>query len=226
MIENLNKFDLKKSETEKLKTFESRDGFVLLDNTEFEEMESYFTEFPIYRNLVAILTDENSNYWCINVNGPLKGMICYLSHDEPNLEPKFKDISSFLKAIDENPEAYDFNDLEETSFDFPNSKKETEFSKRKEIIEKLFSEFNSENDEEIRQQIAFSIIALTSTEEIEDNIYPFLDDEDMYVQERAIQILGFHKYKPAKEKLIELKKTAMYNGQTAAGIALKKMNGN
>jgi hypothetical protein len=226
MIEKLNKFDLKNSETEKLKTFESRDGFVLLDNADFEEMENYFTEFPIYRNLVAILTDENSNYWCIYVNGPLKGMICYLSHDEPNLEPKFKNISSFLKAIDENPEAYDFNDLEETSFDFPNSKKETEFSERKEIIEKLFSEFNSENDEDVRQQIAFSIIALTSTEEIEDNIYPFLDDEDMYVQERAIQILGFHKYKPAKEKLIELKKNAMYNGQTAVGIALKKMNEN
>ncbi|MCF6142396.1 HEAT repeat domain-containing protein [Flavobacterium sp. K77] len=226
MIEKLNKFDLKISETLKLKTFESRDGFVLLENAEFEEIESYFTNFPIYRNLVAILTDENSNYWCINVNGPLKGMICYLSHDEPNLEPKFKNISSFLKAIDENPEAYDFNDLEETSFDFPNSKNETEFSERKEIIEKLFSEFNSENDEDIRQQIAFSIIALTSKEEIEDNIYPFLDNEDMYVQERAIQILGFHKYKPAKEKLIELKKTAMYNGQTAVGIALKKINEN
>lgn len=222
MIEKLNKFDLKNTEIEKLKTFESRDGFTLLDNTEFEEMERYFKEFPIYRNLVAFSSDDNSNYWCIYINGPLKGMICYLNHDEPNLEPKFRDISSFLKAIYDNPEAYDFNDLEETSFDFPNSTKEIEFDERKEILEKLFSEFNSENHEDLRQQIAFSIIALTLKEEIEDNIYPFLFDEDMYVQERAIQILGFHKYKPAKEKLIELKKTTMFNGQTDIGIVQKK----
>lgn len=224
MIEKLNKFDLNTSEIEKLKAFQSRDGFVLLDDAEFGEMENYFSQFPIYKNLVALLTDENSNYWCINVSGPMKGMICYLSHDEPNLEPKFKDISSFLKVIDENPEAYDFYDLEETSFDFPNSKNPPEFIERKQIIEELKTNFHSENDEDVRLQIAYSIIVLTSVEEIEDSIYPFLDDEDMYIQERAIQILGFHKYKPAKEKLIEMKNSVMPNGQTAIGIALKKLN--
>jgi len=156
----------------------------------------------------------------------MKGMICYLSHDEPNLEPKFKDISNFLKAIDENPEAFDFYDLDETSFDFPSSKNPIEFNERKQIIEELKTDFNSENDEDVRQQIAFSIIALSLTDEIQDNIYPFLDDEDMYIQERAIQILGFHKYKPAKQKLIELQSSAMPNGQTAIGIALKKLNAN
>ncbi|AZA98999.1 hypothetical protein EG359_04995 [Chryseobacterium joostei] len=224
MIEKLNKFDLNTSEIEKLKAFQSRDGFVLLDDAEFGEMENYFSQFPIYKNLVALLTDEDSNYWCINVSGPMKGMICYLSHDEPNLEPKFKDISSFLKVIDENPEAYDFYDLEEISFDFPNSKNPPEFIERKQIIEELKTNFHSENDEDVRLQIAYSIIVLTSVEEIEDSIYPFLDDEDMYIQERAIQILGFHKYKPAKEKLIEMKNSVMPNGQTAIEIALKKLN--
>ena len=224
MIEKLNKFDLNTSEIEKLTTFQSRDGFVLLEDGEFDEMENYFSQFPIYKNLVALLPDENSNYWCINVSGPMKGMICYLGHDEPNLEPKFKDISSFLKVIDENPEAYDFYDLDKTLFDFPNSKNLTEFNERKQIIEKLKTDFHSENDEDVRLQIAYSIIALTSLEEIEDNIYPFLDDEDMYIQERAIQILGFYKYKPAKEKLIEMKSFAMPNEQTAIEIALKKLN--
>lgn len=205
MIEKLNKFDLNTSEIEKLTAYQSRDGFVLLYDAEFDEIENYFSHFPIYKNLVALLTDENSNYWCINVSGPMKGMICYLSHDEPNLEPKFKNISSFLKVIDENP---------------------AEFNERKQIIEELKTNFHSENDEDVRLQIAYSIIALTSVEEIENSIYPFLDDEDMYIQERAIQILGFHKYKPAKEKLIEMKTSAMPNGQTAIGIALKKLNVN
>ena len=226
MIEKLNKFDLNTSEIEKLTAYQSRDGFVLLYDAEFDEIENYFSHFPIYKNLVALLTDENSNYWCINVSGPMKGMICYLSHDEPNLEPKFKNISSFLKVIDENPEAYDFYDLEETSFDFPSSKNPPEFNERKQIIEELKTNFHSENDEDVRLQIAYSIIALTSVEEIENSIYPFLDDEDMYIQERVIQILGFHKYKPAKEKLIEMKTSAMPNGQTSIGIALKKLNVN
>lgn len=212
MIEKLNKFDLNTSEIEKLTAYQSRDGFVLLYDAEFDEIENYFSHFPIYKNLVALLTDENSNYWCINVSGPMKGMICYLSHDEPNLEPKFKNISSFLKVIDENPEVYDFYDLEETSFDFSSSKNPAEFNERKQIIEELKTNFHSENDEDVRLLIAYSIIALTSVEEIENSIYPFLDDEDMYIQERAIQILGFHKYKPAKEKLIEMKTSAMPNG--------------
>lgn len=226
MIEKLNKFELKTSEIEQLKNFQSRDGFVLIDDAEFEEMENYFNQFSVYKNLAPLVTDENSNYGCINVNGPMKGMICHLSHDEPNLEPKFKDISNFLKAIDESPEAFDFYDLDETSFDFPSSKNPIEFNERKQIIEELKTDFNSENDEDVRQQIAFSIIVLSLTDEIEDNIYPFLDDEDMYIQERAIQILGFHKYKPAKQKLIELQSSAMPNGQTAIGIALKKLNAN
>lgn len=226
MIEKLNKYDLETSEIEKLKTFNSRDGFILLDENEFAEMENYFSQFPIYKNLVALLTDENSNYWCLNVSGPMKGMICYLSHDEPNLEPKFKNISSFLNAINKNPDAYDFDDLDESLFDFPNSKNPTEFNRRKQIIEELKNNLKSEGGEDVKQQIAFSIIAMSLADEIEENIYPFLDDEDMYIQERAIQIIGFHKYKPAKEKLIELKTSAMPNGQTAIGIALKKMNEN
>ncbi|SHG99678.1 hypothetical protein [Chryseobacterium vrystaatense] len=226
MIEKLNKFDIKKSEAERLKVFQSREGFMLLNDSEFDEMEDYFSQFSMYKNITALLTDDNSNYWCLYVSGPMKGMICYLSHDEPNLEPKFKDISSFVRAIEENPEAYDFNDLDEAFFDFPSVEIPAEFTERKQIIKQLKAEFTSENDDDLKQQIAFSIIALSSATEIEDNIYPFLDNEDMYVQERAIQILGFHQYHPAKEKLISLRATAMPNGISAIGIALKKITEN
>ncbi|MDO5640611.1 MAG: hypothetical protein Q4G28_12170 [Neisseria sp.] len=226
MIEKLKKFDLDISDIEKLNAFESRDGFALLDDAEFDEMANCLARLPIYRHLLALLTDGNSNYWCVNTDGAMKGMICYLSHDEPDLAPKFKNISRFLQAINENPEADDFYDLAEDLFDFPNSGKQLEFDERKKIIETLQSDFTSEADEDIQTQIAFSIIALTSIDEIEENIFPFLDDEDMYIQERAIQILGFHQYKPAKEKLMELKKTAMPNGQTAIKTALEKLDGN
>jgi len=62
MIEKLNKFDLNTSEIEQLKNFQSRDGFVLIDETEFEEMENYFNQFSVYKNLAPLVTDEKSNY--------------------------------------------------------------------------------------------------------------------------------------------------------------------
>lgn len=223
MIEKLNGFDLKTSEIERLASFQSRDGFMLLEETEFDEMQKYFEQFPMYKNIIAFLTDGNSNYWCLYISGAMKGMICYLSHDEPSLEPKFKSVLNLLNVIEENPEAYDFYDLDRTLFDFPTIGNTSDFEQRNQIIEQLRAELLTEKDEDTKQQIAFSIIALTSTDEIEKNIYPFLDDTDMYVQERAIEMLGFHKYKPAKEKLMELKTSAMPNGRTAAANALKKI---
>jgi HEAT repeat protein len=67
-------------------------------------------------------------------------------------------------------------------------------------------------------------MALTSPTDIETRIYPFLDDEDMYVQERAIELLGFHQYQPAVAKLTDLATNAKPNGRTAAKIALKKIS--
>jgi hypothetical protein len=223
MLEKLRKFGLGISEIEKLRTFKSRCGFELIDEEEFSEMQNHFAEFAIFRNIAAILTDKNSNYWCVNIEGPMRGMICYLNHEEADLGPRFKSISNFLNVIDQNPNAYDIDDLDETSFDFPNSVILEDFEERKEIIKRLKDSFYSENDEELKQQIAFSIIALTSIDEIKSNIYPMLDDENMYIQEKAIQILSFHKYKPAKDKLTSLKTTAKRNGLLAIEIALKKL---
>jgi hypothetical protein len=45
----------------------------------------------------------------------------------------------------------------------------------------------------------------------------------MYVQERAIELLGLHHYQPALVKLTELATTAQHNGQLAAKIALQKI---
>jgi len=66
-------------------------------------------------------------------------------------------------------------------------------------------------------------IGQMATEEIVSYIYLFLDDEDMYVQERAIQLLGQHRHAPARDRLVALVKTAMPNGQEAAKAALKAM---
>lgn len=119
-----------------------------------------------------------------------------MSHDELNLEPKFRSISNFIDTIENNLDVFDFDDFNENHFEFPATKEIAEFPERSELIEKLFTKLKAEADEDCIQQLAFMIMALSLNHEIETNIYPFLDDENMYIQERAIELLGFHRYKP------------------------------
>jgi hypothetical protein len=88
-----------------LTTFEPRDGLSGLDELEFKQMQEYFGSFPVYQFLVPLLTDCNSNYWCLYVGGPLKNMICYVSHEEVDLAPRFRSLASFLAALKRRPPA-------------------------------------------------------------------------------------------------------------------------
>lgn len=223
MLDRIQKLGLTELDIQELSKFQSRDGFKLLKDKEFNQIDKFFRQFPVYSNLIPLLTDGNSNYWCVYIDNEMHGMICYCSHEEVSLEPRFRNTTSLLTAINKNTAAYDFHELPLNAFDFPSFEDTDSTYKYKDLVEKLKHNLAIEKDEDIRQQLAFSIIVLSSVEDIEANIYPLLADENMYIQERAIQILGFHKYKPAKEKLIALKKTAMPNGQTAIGIALKNM---
>ena len=221
MIKQLQKFEIHRSDIEKFTTFKSRDGFVIIDDNEFTEMLNYFKQFPVYKNIIPIVTDEQSNYWCLYITCPMKGMVCHLDHDEISLEPKFKNISNFISAIENNNEVYDFYEFDDSVFDFPSTKDFGEFTERKKIIDQLSTDLKRQIDKQQIQQLAFSIMALTSSDEIESNIYPFLESEDMWIQERVIRMLGFHKYKPARGKLTELTTTAMHNGKLAVKNALE-----
>ncbi|MDG0876146.1 hypothetical protein L5D93_28545 [Paenibacillus thiaminolyticus] len=76
-------------------------------------------------------------------------------------------------------------------------------------------------DEDYRVQLIYSVMAVTPMTDL-DSIVKYLDDEDMYVQERA-EILGYHRHVPAKEKLREIAQSGMPNGRQAAKGALAKI---
>lgn len=206
----------------KLAAFESRDGFILLGDKELKDMQDYLAQFAIYKDLIPVMTNGNSNYWCLYVYGPLKNNVCYLDHEEPSLEPRFKNLTTFIDAIYNHPDADDLYDFDETAFDYPSRKLPADELQNKKMIDQLLTIIGDNNtNEDIAIQAAFSVMALASPKDIESVIYPFLDHDDMYIQERAIQLLGFHRYKSAVDRLTELATTAKYNGQTAAKIALK-----
>lgn len=207
-----------------LAAFETRNGLSVLDEAEFKQMQEYFGSFPIYRFLVPLLADGNSNYWCLYVGGPLKNMICYVSHEEVDLAPRFRSLASFLAASNAQPASDDPGDIAAALFDFPSRQVSPTYAQDREIIRKLHTALAAETaDDERRTQTAFALLVLTAPPDIETTLYPFLDDADMYVQERAIELLGFHHYQPALAKLTELVTTAQHNGQLAAKIALQKI---
>lgn len=217
ILENRN-FD--RLSIDRLKTFISRDGFKIVGKKDFVEMEDVLKEFLVYENIIPIMTDNNSNYVGLYIDGILKGKVCYLSHEENSLEPKFKSIANLIDAINANSKCWELEELPETAFDYPNAN-HSDLDNEK-IIEGLIDEYNFAIDNDIKIQKAFCIMALTSVDKLE-TIYHFLDNDDMYIQERAIQIFGFHRCKFAREKIKELQNTAKHNGKIAAVIASKRI---
>jgi len=209
-----------------LEGFIARDYFKKIEQRDFNKMISFFEEDALFdkmfKHILPILTDGNSNYACVYADGVLKGKVCYLSHSEPSLQPVFRDINSLVAAINSNPDAEDMDSLLEKVSDYPVLDDAKMLAADRAVVEQLYRDFEEEDDEEIKAQIAFSIMALTPPADIE-RLYEFIESDDMYIQEQAIIVLGEHRYTPAIPKLEELATTAMLNGQTAAKLALKKI---
>ena len=162
-------------------------------------MQDFFNDYTLFNDLKVILTDENSNYWCVFVGGARKGMVCHLDHEEQDQQqPRFKSISRLLEVIEQHKEAYDFDELKELPenvFDFP-SKTLEDFQGRKQIIEQLYQEIDNldtedESYDQSRSSHIYSIIVLSMASEVETHIKPFLDDEDDYVREFAETAMKF-----------------------------------
>ena len=89
-----------------------RDGFIAVEDKDFEGMQDFFNDYTLFNDLKVILTDENSNYWCVFVGGARKGMVCHLDHEfQDQQQPRFKSISRLLEVIEQYKEAYDFDEL-------------------------------------------------------------------------------------------------------------------
>ena len=221
LIEILKNLRFDKYILSELEKYIPRDGFDFLKLDEYNSMIEHLSQYCVYQNIIPIMTNNNSDYICVYRDDILHGKVCYLNHEETSLEPRFKDIKNLIKAINTNPDCWELMDFPETVFDYP--QKNEAFSEEDRIATSLlYNSFNRESDDEMRTQIAFSIMSLTPPKNLMD-IYSFLDSEDMYIQERAIKVFGFHRYKPVVEKLRDLQITAKHNGKFAAKLALKRI---
>ncbi|PZP42686.1 MAG: hypothetical protein DI598_16655 [Pseudopedobacter saltans] len=115
LIERLEENGIAQNDIDTLNNFEPRDGFEFLSEHEQFGMEEYINSYADeYGLLIPILTDNNSNFICVTNNG----YVCYLSHDEINLTPLFKNIANLINSVKQNPEAWDIQEMPASAFDF------------------------------------------------------------------------------------------------------------
>lgn len=193
----------------------------LMEIGEILEMKQFIDKFEVFKNLIAIWTDGNSNYVCMYYSGPLKYRICYLNHEETDVSPQFRNVQAFINELEKDEEC-DWDELVKdypTVGDISRNYVETDLNAIKELNSILD---NSDLDDDFRTQIIYSILALTPYDCL-DSVIKYLDDEDDFVQERACDIVRFHKYSPAIDKLKELCITGKVNVPGAAKRALRQM---
>ncbi|WP_407667781.1 HEAT repeat domain-containing protein [Paenibacillus massiliensis] len=192
-----------------------------LSSEEITEMVSVLQGMTGFEELLPLWTNDHSDYIGVYASGILRGKVCHISHEETDLSPGFRSVETFLTAVQQYPE----QDWEELTKDYPTRQ---ELSEQEEVEDiqclsgLLLQIEREETDEEERCMLLYSVMALTPISRL-DSLLPYLDDEDMYVQERACDVLGHHRYVPAKEKLEVVAKQGMHNGKSAAARALSRI---
>ncbi|WP_231505535.1 HEAT repeat domain-containing protein [Paenibacillus massiliensis] len=192
-----------------------------LSSEEITEMVSVLQGMTGFEELLPLWTNDHSDYIGVYASGILRGKVCHISHEETDLSPGFRSVETFFTAVQQYPE----QDWEELTKDYPTRQ---ELSEQEEVEDiqclsgLLLQIEREETDEEERCMLLYSVMALTPISRL-DSLLPYLDDEDMYVQERACDVLGHHRYVPAKEKLEVVAKQGMHNGKSAAARALSRI---
>jgi hypothetical protein len=173
-------------------------------------------------------TDDNSNYAGLYVAEPLLDYVCLIYHSEPDFSPVYGSIKDFLQAmlnlVVENKDANWYA----MSKDYPKlaaCENVSQIARDWAASQTLMPKFQAAVDEFEREQWAFIVMSLIPFEHNEA-LLAFLDDDDMYIQERACDIIGQRKYEAAIPKLEELAAHGISNAQVAAQEALGKFRHN
>jgi hypothetical protein len=166
--------------------------------------------------------DEQSNYAGLYVDGPLQGRVCIEQHDDHDLSPRFRSPRSFLAVVARA--ATEEREIEEQDFDYTRQGPVDQGDERADWLaaQALRRLYESSTRDEGRQDYAFAIMALTPLA-YTDTLIAFLDDEDLWIPERAAEVLGARKFEPAIEKLFEVARRGKANGALAARQALESI---
>ena len=209
LIEKLQDYGRKRDEDSVYEVISEEEMFELLDFLEGEDG---------FKDVCPILTDNNSNYIGYFHAEPLKGKLCFMSHEETDLSPGFRNINTLIEQLLSAPDCEWFDlvlDYPEIADNGPASIEDLETVKQiKQVLEA------ESLDEDYKQQLYFALVSMIPFS-CSEELYEYFDSEDMYVQEKAVDVIRKRKYIQATQKLFDVAKNGMYNGRMSAIFALK-----
>ena len=158
----------------------------------------------------------------------MKGKICFIDHEELDLALRYNSIYSFYKillgiakknVVKNISDEYLIN-WSEMKTDFPILEYSANNNENSELARRFTEKYKNEYDEEKKQYFAFCAMNLLPMSETE-NLLEFTKSEDMWVQEKACELIGKKKYEPGISILVDVVKHGMHNGKMASMIALR-----
>jgi hypothetical protein len=171
---------------------------------------------------IVLWTDDNSNYAGVYVNGDLAPRVFLLDHDEPELTPRFFSPASFARA--QAAAAKDEKGWHHLRFDYPLLVEAVYQSKDADTQLGLKCLLQYEENPAVGRQAAFNALALLPPERT-DVARRLLTATDMYVQERACEVLGARNDKASVPDLCHVALHGKHNGRIGALRALRGMTG-
>lgn len=158
-------------------------------------------------------TDDNSNYCGVYTDGPLKGWLTRLNHEEPMLTPAYRSVIGFLSRVAEPGDA---SDLPYLAAEIPSVMPAPADVEADRLLAAQFRElYFEEQDDDKKRLFAFCSICLTPVENTND-VLAFLESPDMWIPEAAVSLLELRGYAGGIMELEKLAREGRANGDSAA----------
>jgi len=190
-----------------------------IDKENFDSMR-YMKEF--LPDVCFLWYDGGSNYGGAYVFGPLRGKVMFLSHDEPNYAPLFRNISNFLERVKKR-DIKEFLTPKLGDCDYPAKNQSIEEKKQNFETAKQFLDTLIDIDEEdAYYQTALKACYLIPEEHL-DLLIPLLKSGNIYVEQELPGIFAFHTYKAAVPALRDAIEKGSIHVKESAKRALAKL---
>lgn len=168
----------------------------------------------------ALWTDDQGNYAAVYVDGSLRGRICFLDHEEVDPTPAYADLAAFREALLQAARAgQGWYEMLQARPAPPalSPQDEKELALALDYLEQA----GAAKDAKKRCKLLFKAMELFPASETH-RIQPFLQDDDMWVQERACRLLGKRRYVPAIPAIADVARRGKHNGKIGAMVALRE----
>jgi hypothetical protein len=166
-------------------------------------------------------TDDNSNYGGVFLAGSLRGRVFFLDHEEPNDAPRFCNVHSFCRSMLAAIE----REWVEMATDYPRlaNPADIESDEDRAIAVTYLHRLEAAQSPDEYSRLAHHALNLLPPLDFALAL-PLFGSDDMWVQERACQVMGLWRCAEAIPDLLRVGQTGMGNGRVAAVRALQRID--